>query len=152
MRHILVTVILLSACGCSPIRNLTFCVADSKSGTPIAGVHAMKITPRVSFPWSMLLWPGGIGPDSEQQVTDQEGKVRFENSDKCWYRLQADGYRDVEIGQFGVRMRSSCDRESSASVAMRSFRCGITMERLAPAEPDRNVPRDVPRSVLSTPE
>jgi len=96
---------ILSACGCSPLRDLTFCAIDVEGGTPIAGVHVEQIVPRLSAPWSWLLLPGGIGPDLQAQETDEHGRVCFENASHAWYRFHAEGYEKVEIRQSWLRTR-----------------------------------------------
>jgi hypothetical protein len=53
-----------------------------------------------------LLLPGGIAPLTEERDTDENGEVQFANSHNCTYRLQASGYKDVEIDQLWLRMRS----------------------------------------------
>jgi hypothetical protein len=133
MRLLVVAVIssiLLSACGCSPVRSVTFCVVDSQGGYPISRAHAAKIAPRVSAPWSWLLLPGGIGPDIEDRNTDERGEVRIDNSNGCWYRVSAKGYKDVEIGQYWLRIHSSKGHRDGMPPRDGAYLYAIKMQRL----------------------
>ena len=124
--------VLLAVCGCSPARNFTFQTVDSHTGNPIPDVHADKYVPRASLPWSLLLWPGGIGPDCEERVTDAGGEVSFDNSKGGWYRLRAEGYKDVEIEQTWFRLHSPTRRKNGNSPDGGGDLYTVPMQRVQP--------------------
>ena len=125
-----VSSVLLFACGCSPVRNVTFRIVDAQSGFPLPGARAERIVPRVSAPWSWLLLPGGVAPDVENRDADGLGEVRFDNVDGCWYRVRVDGYKDFEIGQHWLWIRSWSAHQERAAAPEDAIFYRIEMQRL----------------------